>query len=151
MAANEYVGRDILVSFSTDGGSTAPTTWSRLGMVRDKEMGAEWETVDSTADTSAGNIRTFLTTFQTFNPSFSGVSSLDATANQDDLEKHILSPVGGQPTGWVKIERPISGDKVRTYTLPVIFTSFKITGGYDQVVTWALESMATGAVTVVDA
>lgn len=151
MAANEYIGRDVIVSYSTDDSATAPTTFERLGMVRDKEFGPEWETVDSTADTSPGQTRTYLTTFKNFNPSFSGVSSLDeATNNQEALEMHINNPAGGKPTGWLKIERPISGDKVRSYVLPVIFSSFKLTGGYDAVVTWSLDTMSTGAVTITD-
>ena len=150
--ANEYLGRDIIVSYSIEDSATVPLTFSRLGMVRDKEFGPEWEPVDSTADTSAGASRTYLTTFKTFNPTFSGVSSTDETVNnQEVLEMHINNPVGGKPTGWLKIERPISGDKIRTYTLPVMFSSFKITGGYDQVVTWRLNTMNSGTITIAGA
>jgi len=154
-ANDAYLGRDIAVYYSLSTSTTPPVDHVRLGMVRGKEFGPEWDTVDATADTSPGQIRQYLATFKNFNPSFDGVSSLDDADNQDALESHINAPPvasNSQPCGWIKIVRPRAGTSVtRVYDVPVLFTSFRITGAYDDVSTWSMDTQSTGSVTITDA
>jgi len=150
MAANAFVGRDVVVYYSTSTSETVPNDFVRLGAVRDKSFGVEWETVDSTADTTVGNIRTNLVTFAAFNPEFSGVTSTKDSDNLDDLEKYVLENAASQPMGWLRLVRPKSSSETRTYELPVIFTSFTLEGTYDDVSTWSLATMAIGSVAITD-
>ncbi len=146
-----YVGRDILVRYSLDSSTTViPTDFVRLGAVRNKEFGSEWDTVDTTADDSPNFTKENLATFQAFNTSLSGVSRGEEIRNQDALEDHVAVPPAesnNQPCGWIQIVRPSRGS-TKTYTVPVLFNSFRITGPYDDAATWAMEALSNGLVTI---
>lgn len=149
---SKNVGRSVVVNYSlSQDRNNVPNDFVRLGAIRDKSWGPEWETVDSTADTSAGDIREFLVTYKTFNPSFSGVVSNDDTDNQKALELYINNPTGGQPCGWLQIIRPVSATQNRVYEIFVIFTSYSIEATYDDVMTFSLDTQNSGGnVTITD-
>lgn len=153
--ANEMTGVAVGIYYSI--GPVKPIDdagWTRLGMARGKEFGSEWETVDSTADTSPAQVRTNLVTFKKFEVPTDGVLSIDEMNGHDELEMHVNQPSGLQPDGWVKVVRPKSPvggtDQIRKYVLPVVFTSFKISAPYDDVVTWNMAVLPTGGVEITD-
>lgn len=147
---DKFVGRDIAIYYSTNqDGSAVPTDFVRLGSVRDRSFGPEWDTVDATADTSVGDVREFLVTYKQFNPSFSGVVSNKDADNQKALELYINNPANSQPCGWVRIVRPLSGTQNRVYEIFVIFTSYTIDATYDDVSTFSMETLNSGAGVVI--
>ena len=145
------VGRDAIVFFSLNQDNTVvPNDYKRLGAIRNKEFGPEWETVDATADDSPNNTRETLVTFKTMNVSLNGVTRQEELKNQDELEDYVISPANNQPCGWIRIQRPsdVSGETVKQYDIPVLFTSFRQTAAYDDVMTWAMEAPSNGATTI---
>jgi predicted secreted protein len=142
-----FVGRDVIVSFSLNQSTTVvPSDFKRLGAVRGKEFGPEWDTVDVTADDSPNQLKENLVTFKTFNISLDGIAREEEIKNQDELEDYIIAPVNDQPCGWLRIVRPSKGGS-KTYDVPVLFTSFRITAPYDDGSTWSLEAPSNGAIT----
>ena len=145
--ANEkFVGRSITAFYSlSQDRDNVPNDFVRLGSLRDKSFGPEWETVDSTADTSAGDVREYLVTYKNFNPSLSGVVSNDDADNQKALEIHINNPPNSQPCGWLRLVRPLSATQNRVYEIFVVFTSYAIESTYDDVVTFSMDTLNSGA------
>jgi hypothetical protein len=143
------IGRDYAVSYSFDTDRiTPPSDFVRLGSLRNKSFGPEWETVDATTDTSRDQTRENLVTFKAFNPELSGLVDTDATYNHDTLEDYVISPDDGQPRGWIRIERPTTGGQIKTYDIPVLFTSFSIAANYDAVVEFTLSCLSDGATVI---
>ena len=152
--ADGFLGKSIVVDVHLGGSATAPTTgWVRWGACRDKEIGPELDTVDSTHDTSQGNYRSYLTTFATHDIALSGVTSTDAANNLDDIEKYVLDAIsaGTQPEVWIRMVRPKSGGEHRTYEFPAMIKNFKVTGTYDDVATWSSDISGTGDIITADA
>lgn len=148
MAGNneKLVGRDIAIYYSTNQDSSAvPSDFVRLGSIRDRSFGPEWDTVDATADTTEGDVREYLVTYKNFNPSLSGVVSNRDTDNQKALELYVNNPTNSQPCGWLRIVRPISATENRVYEIFVIFTSYSIDATYDDVATFSLDTLNSGA------
>jgi predicted secreted protein len=142
-----FVGRDIVVSFSLNQSTTVvPNDFKRLGAVRGKEFGPEWDTIDVTADDSPQNLRENLATFVKFDVSLDGISREEEIKNQDEIEDYVISPTNDQPCGWLRIVRP-SKAGTKTFDVPVIFTNFRTTGPYDDGVTWSMDSISNGAIT----
>lgn len=152
--ADGFLGKSIVVYVRLGGSATVPSTgWVRWGACRDKEIGPELDTVDSTHDTSNGNYRSYLTTFATHDIALSGVTSTDAANNLDDIEKYVLDSIyaGTQPEVWIRMVRPKSGGKNRTYEFPAMIKNLKITGTYDDVATWSSDISGTGNIVTTDA
>ena len=149
--AGAYTGRDVIVSFSLNQDPTVvPNDFKRLGAVRGKDFGTEWETTDVTADDSPNLQKENLVTFKSFPITLDGISREEETKNQDELEDYTIVPTNDQPCGWLQIVRPSAsgGNTLKTYQVPVIFTQFKIGAAYDAGVTFNLESMSNGAVVI---
>lgn len=146
-----YTGQEVAFEISYDQSKTVvPTDFVRVGAVRNKEFGVEWEDVDATADDSDGGFREYLATFKSFPVTLSGVSRVEESKNQKDMETFVLNPPNNTPRGWAKFTRPLGDGTLRTYAFPCMFTSYKLTAGYDTVVEWNCDAKATGNVVVVD-
>ena len=143
------IGRDYAVYYSYDTSRTAiPTNYFRVGSLRNKSFGVEWETVDATTDTSRNQTRENLVTFKTFNPSFSGLADDSNDFDLDGLEDYVNNPPSGQPRGWVRLERPARNGTIKTYDIPVQSTSFNFTANYDQPAEFNFENLSDGGVTI---
>ncbi|MBX2848956.1 MAG: phage tail protein [Acidiferrobacterales bacterium] len=143
------IGRDYAVYYSYDTSRTViPTNYFRVGSLRNKSFGVEWETVDATTDTSRNQTRENLVTFKSFNPSFSGLADDDETLKLDELEDYITNPASGQPRGWIRLERPAKNGTIKTYDIPVQSTSFNFTANYDQPAEFNFENISDGGVTI---
>ena len=152
--ADGFLGKNIVVYVNLSSSPTIPTTgWVRWGACRDKEIGPELDTVDSTHDTSQGNYRSYLTTFATHDISLSGVTSTNSTNNLDTIEKYVLDSIsaGMPPEAWIRMVRPKSGGANRTYEFPVMIKNFKISGAYDDLTTWSSDISGTGNIITTDA
>ena len=146
-----FVGRDVIVYYSTNqDNDVVPNDFVRLGAVRTKDFGPEWDTVDATADDSPNNLRENLVTFKTFNISLGGVTRTEEQKNLDVLEDYVISPANNQPCGWIRVVRPTAhgGNTSKQYDVPVIFTSFRQSAPFDDLVQWTVEAPSNGSVTV---
>lgn len=142
-----FTGRDVIAYFSLSQDNTVvPNDYVRLGSVRNKEWGPEWDTADVTADDSPELQRENLVTFQSNNISLSGISRTEEIKNQDELEDYINDPINNQPCGWIRLVRPSNyqGATTKIYDIPVQFTSFRQTGPYEDGVSWTLEAPSNG-------
>ena len=155
--ANAFIGKLVPVYVAlqaTKPTSQAATQYLRWGAVRDREFGPELDEVDSTADTSDGVFRQYLSTFATHDVSLSGVTSTKAADNLDEIESYFYDKMGAaeQVEVWIKIFRPSSDSTnvYRSYEFSANMKTFKITGTYDDVSTWSSDMSGTGAVTVAD-
>lgn len=144
-----FVGRGVAVyvSYSQDP-TVVPNDYVRIGAVRNKEFGPEWDTVDATADDSPNQTRENLVTFKTFNPSLSGIARTEEDRHHDAIEDYVTNPTNDQPYAWIRVERPSKNDTIKTYDIPVILTSFRFTANYDQPTEWSLEAISNGGVTI---
>jgi predicted secreted protein len=138
-----YAGLDVLVEFTTDFPPTGTSTWKRIGAVRGKESGTEWDTADATADDSPGRAKELVTTFKSNNHSYTGVARREDSKNQKELEKHIDNPPAAGPCGGIRTTRPYQGVNLVRIT-PVIFQSFRSSDPHDAESTWSLEAPSTG-------
>ena len=147
-----FVGRSVLLYWSDDPSTTVvpdDADFMRLGGIRGKEYGPEWETADATSDTSPDFTRENLVTFKNNNISLNGVIRQESSSNQLELQDFIDSPPdanNNQPCGWLRIVEPIEGDnEFRQTSVPVIFTSWRKSAPHDDVATWTLEALSNGA------
>lgn len=145
-----FVGRDVVVEFAIGVETTAPAAgaYKRLGMMRTKEFGVEWEKIDTTADQSPNFTKTSLVTFKSVSFSGDGVSYDDETYNQAEMESHVHNPGSAtfnQPKVWLRITFP---DAV--FTGPYIATKFSRSAPHSDAVTWSFEAESNGAVTKTD-
>lgn len=153
MAADGTLGKNIQAYVHLGASEDVPTTFIRWGACRDKEFGPELDTVDATHDTSGGTYRNSLTTFASHDVPLSGVLSLAESNNLDMIEKYLLDCIsaGTQPEIWIRLMRPKSNGETRTYEFPALMQNFKITGTYDDIVTWSSDAMGTGNIVLTDA
>lgn len=146
-----YTGQEVAFEISYSQSKTVvPTDFVRVAAVRNKEFGVGWEDVDATADTSDGLFREYLATFKSFPVTLSGVSRVEETANQKEMESFVINPPNNTPRGWAKFTRPVADGTLRTYTFPCFFSNYRITAQYDGVVEWNCDAKATGNVTITD-
>lgn len=141
-----YVGRDVLVEFAiaTETADRDSLVYQMLGMMRDKEVTASWDTVDTTADKSPNYTRTSLVTFKAVEFSGSGVSYDDEVHNQLMFEQHCVNPPAAtnyQPKVWLRITYP---NKV--YEGPFIVSEFGNSTAYDAEATWSITANSNGDV-----
>lgn len=148
MACNQikYVGKDVIMEFAIACPDEMPleADWKRLGAMRAKEVGIEWETADATADSSVGALRENIATFQSLTISGDGVleaSGVDAD-NMKLLQKHVINPVetSNQPFVWLRTTFPDL-----TFTAAMLMTTFSRTAPYDDMATYSMEASATAS------
>lgn len=144
-----FVGRDVVVEFSIADEANKPATsaYKVLGMMRDKNISASWDTADTTADKSPDFTRTSLVTFKQVTFSGGGVSYTEDAFNQDAFEKHVIEPpaaTGHQPKVWLRVTYP-SG---KIYEGPFIVNQFDSAAPYADAATWKINAQSNGAVTL---
>lgn len=139
-------GRDFIVEFAFKEPANE-SDYKRLGSMRGKEFGAEWQTDDATTDTSPAFTQTNVVTNKQSSISFDGVCTHDALLHVDDIELFVNDPSKfngdgcGQPRLYLRVTRMkgCNGESIRQYTGTALITSFRITAPYDGTATWALE------------
>ena len=139
-----HTGRDISfeVAFGDETQDPATLTFFEVGMCRDKSINVSWDTVESTADKSPQNTKTYLVTFKNVEVSINGVAYDDAAYNQREVKQYVYDPpesMGRQPKAWVRQTTPMD-----IITVPVIFTSWNTSGNYADVATWESSALANG-------
>lgn len=148
MPSPKFVGRDVIVSFAIAAETANPAGLSfvRLGAMRGKTMTTSWDTVDTTADTSAAFTKENLVTFKSVEFTGDGVSYGEAVTNQKTLKAHVVNPgagTGNQPKVWIRMDDP-DGDR---YQGPFIITEWSDERPYADAATWSISAMSNGAVT----
>lgn len=147
--SNAGTGRKIAVYYKIGNPDTRPSEgdYKRLGMIRGKSRGVNWNTIDVTADTSEDGTTESMVTTKEKTVSFDGVSRGDDIQNQGVLLDHIESPsqdTDGQPYVWIKIVNPIINRIIEgCYLLSSLTEEYP----YDDVCTWSIEGTSAGNVT----
>lgn len=135
-----HVGTDVTVEFNISCGNIDPTTldYAPIGSLRGKEFNSSADTVDTTSDSSAGQVRSVLTTYKSGEISLDGISALDdgTTQNQTALYMHYWNE--RQPTCWLRITYP----DVTIYAY-VVLTAFNRSSPYDDVGSFDLTASVT--------
>lgn len=125
-----HVGTDVTVEFNISCGNIDPTTldYAPIGSLRGKEFNSSADTVDTTSDSSAGQVRSTLITYKTGEISLDGISALDdgTTQNQTALYMHYWNEK--QPTCWLRLTYP----DITIYGY-VVITAFNRSSPYDDV------------------
>lgn len=136
------VGRDVPVLFAAGTSSSDPASLAfvRLGMVRDRGTGTEWDTIDATGDTSAGLTKGSLTGFKQADFSFSYV--VTGEDSQRDFEDIADSD---SPYCWLQVQFS-SGYR----TAYCIIKSVKRVLGRDDVVIAQVEAIAAQSPVVIN-
>lgn len=141
---DKFKGAIVAVRYQFGCGDTLPNpnAWKRVGAMRGKEMGLEWETVDGTTDDSIGSLRENLTTFLGFTISGDGLVKVsDGTeSNLTELTKHVAVPAGGSPVAWMQMIYPDL-----TFTAFMNITNMSRTAPYDDLASYSLEASATAS------
>lgn len=144
--ANTTTGKTVIVEYFIGCTDKEPTSeqWKVLGGLRTKELTTTYDTEDTTADDSVGNVRESITTFRTVSFSGDGIMRrMGATADAlKELYLHFCDPktTGGQPTGWFRITDPHV-----THTIPGIITEFSRSFPNDAAITFSLAISATAS------
>ncbi len=139
-ASSKFVGKSVLAEFALACGDVDPMslTWLPLGAARNKSMTMSADTVDATADDSAGGFRDTLITYKTFEVAIDGVTARDdgTTVNQQLLFNHFVTDP--QPYVWVRLTGPIN-----TVIGFCVLTEFSQEFPYDDVATYSMTASAT--------
>lgn len=143
-----FTGRDVMVYYYIDCPANKPTTdkYKRLGMMRGKTLGAEWDTADATGDMSPSFTKENLTTYKSVSFSGDGVSRKEEVYNQALLKAHIFNPgpeTNNQPFVWLKIVSPLDITEG-----PFLMPKWEDQAPFDDVATWSTEASSAGGVTV---
>lgn len=153
MSTRGYVGRDVLLEYSTQPPETAADqlVFTRLGMCRGKELNLTWDTVDATGDTSANFLKENLATFKSATVSGDYVSMATDIEGQAAFEDHILIPpvsTGYQPFMWLRLT---FGQNGRVVTGNFLVNENNSSAPYSDVVTGTFSGMSNGELTSVRA
>lgn len=145
-----FTGRDVVVYYAIACPEAQPTAseYKRLGMMRGKTVGVEWDTADATGDMSAQFTKENLTTYKDVSFSGDGVTRKEDAYAQNALKRHIFNPppeTSSQPFVWLKIVSP--NDITEG---PFLVTSWEDEAPHDDVATWSLEASSAGQVDVRD-
>lgn len=139
-ASSKFVGKSVLAEFALACGDVDPMslTWLPLGAARNKSMTMSADTVDATADDSAGGFRDTLITYKTFEVAIDGVTARDdgTTVNQQLLFNHFVTDP--QPYVWIRLTGPIN-----TVIGFCVLTEFSQEFPYDDVATYSMTASAT--------
>ena len=135
-----HVGTDVTVEFNISCGNIDPTTldYAPIGSLRGKEFNSSADTVDTTSDSSAGQVRSTLITYKTGEISLDGISALDdgTTQNQTALYMHYWNEK--QPTCWLRLTYP----DITIYAY-VVITAFNRSSPYDDVGSFDMTASVT--------
>lgn len=145
MPSPKFVGRRSVLEYSIAAETASPgsLSWTVLGAVRSKSWTGTWDTVDVTADTSAGTSKESLTTFFGVELSADGVSYGETISGQKALESHFYAPGAGTdniPKVWFRLTDP--DGTVRQG--PFILTEFAAERPYSDGATWSLSATSIG-------
>ncbi|HBC5385606.1 TPA: immunoglobulin domain-containing protein [Citrobacter koseri] len=148
--AGAFTGRDVVVYYAISCPEVQPSNgdYARLGMMRGKTTGAEWETADATADMSAAFTQENLVTYKNISFSGDGVTRKEDVYAQNALKRHVYNPpaeTSNQPYVWLKI---ISPNDITEG--PFMVTSWQDEAPHDDVATWSIEASSAGSVDVRD-
>ena len=139
-ASSKFVGKSVLAEFALACGDVDPMslTWLPLGAARNKSLTMSADTVDATADDSAGSFRDTLITYKTFEVAIDGVTARDdgTTVNQQLLFNHFVTDP--QPYVWIRLTGPIN-----TVIGFCVLTEFSQEFPYDDVATYSMTASAT--------
>lgn len=148
--AGAFTGRDVVVYYAISCPEVQPSNgdYTRLGMMRGKTTGAEWETANATADMSAAFTQENLVTYKNISFSGDGVTRKEDVYAQNALKRHVYNPpaeTSNQPYVWLKI---ISPNDITEG--PFMVTSWQDEAPHDDVATWSIEASSAGSVDVRD-
>ncbi|MNU38980.1 Phage major tail protein 2 [compost metagenome] len=139
-ASSKFVGKSVLAEFALACGDVDPNTLTflPLGAARNKSLTMSADTVDATADDSAGSFRDTLITYKTFEVSVDGVTARDdgTTVNQQLLFNHFVTDP--QPYVWLRLTGPIN-----TVIGFCVLTEFSQEFPYDDIATYSMTASAT--------
>lgn len=142
-----HIGKAVLVEFAVAPETADPgtLTWLTLGMMRGKSMKTNWDTADTTADSSPDATKTSIATFKMHEFSGDGVAYDEDTHHQEVMESLVAAPGAGtnyRPGAWFRITYP-SGKK---YTGPFTVTEWTNDSPYEGEATWSIAATSNGAV-----
>ncbi|NDJ59451.1 hypothetical protein GWD52_21190 [Enterobacteriaceae bacterium 4M9] len=148
--AGAFTGRDVAVFYAIACPEAQPADgdYKRLGMMRGKTTGVEWETADATADQSADYTQENITTYKSVSFSGDGVSRKEAVYGQAEIKRHVYSPsaeTSNQPYVWLKIVSPFDITEG-----PFLISSWEDESPHDDVATWSIDASSAGRVDVRD-
>ena len=140
-----FLGRETTLEYFIGCGDVAPleSQWLFLGALRSNSLSTEWDTVDATADDSAGAIREMLATYKNITISADGVAKRTdngTTTNQIALLQHFMNPTstGGQPVVWLR-----RTDPRLTIIGYFLMSTYDLEAPYDEVSTYSIEATTT--------
>lgn len=139
-----FLGRDTSLEYFIGCGDVAPleSQWKFIGALRSNSLSGEYDTVDATADDSAGAIREMLATYKSVTISSDGVAKRtdSATVNQTELLMHFYNPTatGGQPVVWLRRTDP----RV-TVIGYFLLSTYDLEAPYDEIATFSIEASTT--------
>lgn len=147
--SDPIMGRDVTVEVilatatgtPVDGSYTAPTNgWLPLGGTRGLSKNAEWDTVDTTSRSSAGNVRSSTVTFLQVSGSIDGVYIPETAENIEATDEYVSNPPSGQPNAWIRLSRPAAnGTDIVQFTTYAQLSSFSVEAPYDDVMTFSID------------
>jgi predicted secreted protein len=148
MPSPKFVGRLLAVEYAIADETATPgsLTRTRLGAMRGKSLTCTWDSVDATADTSAGSSKEMLTTFFGMEFSGDGVWHGEAVTGLKALRAHFMNPpVGTQytPKAWFWLTEPDGSVTFANF----IVTEFGFEGPHADAATWSLSATSNGACT----
>lgn len=143
----KYVGRLVGLRYQIGCGDVFPAdnAWKTFGSLTTKSFEISWDTTDTTTDSSVGNIREVIATWQNFSISGDGLSNVGGEIGNNlmELERHFVNPVAtnGQPVLWLQIVFP--GEL--TYTAYMLVESFSKSASNDESVSFSFSATATSS------
>ncbi|EPJ4168857.1 phage tail tube protein [Citrobacter freundii] len=145
-----FTGRDVAVFYAIACPDAQPAAgdYKRLGMMRGKTTGVEWETADATGDQSSAFTQENVVTYKNVSFSGDGVSRKEQIYGQKEIKRHVYNPssdTSNQPYVWLKIVSPIDITEG-----PFLVSSWQDEDPHDDVATWSIEASSAGNVDVRD-
>jgi predicted secreted protein len=152
-----FIGRDVTIELilaketrgKVNGAYPAPISpavYIALGGTRGLSKGVEWDTVDATSRSSAGNVRESLVNYLSVDGSVDGVWLTEDAENINDTDDYVNNPTSGQPYAWIRITKPGDSGGTVTEEIYAILTSFSFEAPYDDVGTFSMDYMGQQAV-----
>lgn len=150
MSSGTRAGREFEVEFNLTNPSSGvdPETlaFKSLGMLRTKDRTVTVGDIDTTADKSEGNFRTYIDNYKEGSFSLDGVCYGDVKYNQRELHNHVSVKVTapealGQARGYLRFTDPI-WDQI--LIVPVKFDEAGHSGAYDDTVTFTITGKYVG-------
>ena len=124
----------------------SPAAYVVLGGTRGLSKSTEWDTVDATSRSSAGNVRESLVNYLSVDGSVDGVWLTEDAENIEDASDYVNNPTSGQPYGWIRLTRPGDNGGTVTEEIYALLTTFSFEAPYDDVGTFSMDYMGQQAV-----